>query len=105
MNSFKLKTEEEKFKLYEGFGYKIYQDFYSEDFFSISCDKADKFLPNIFSTKDKYDRVTGFRIETASLGALEREDIQKIIKGYETALIAVKQLEEMFVVPYCNGDF
>ena len=59
-------------------------------------EKAD-YLPHIYVRDDNDLHVLGFEIQTTSYGALNAEEIQKVIAGYNEALEVVAVLTKEFV--------
>lgn len=63
---------------------------------NVSIFPKNEFTPQIY-TKYNYDtgNIIEFEIGTTSYGGVTKEDIKKIIEGYEVALLTVEQLEEL----------
>lgn len=68
----------------------------SYDRVRITTDGHERFLPDIYWEDEDIDgRCGGFKIQTTAYGALEPEDIQKVIAGYQEALEVIQLLEEI----------
>ena len=75
----------------------IYEDG-EEETIIVRKDYNAEFLPEIYSNIGAFgSRKKEIKIQTSSYGALSPEDIQKVIKGYETALEVVAILTEVFI--------
>lgn len=60
--------------------------------------KSGEYLPVIFVDNDDADDNFEIAIQTTSHGALELEEIEKVIKGYEIAVSHLKEIKEILGV-------
>ena len=63
----------------------------------IKTDNSNRYLPEIYPIDDMDGNVHGFRIQTTSYGALQPDQIRKVIEGMEEAIKAVEILTKEFV--------
>lgn len=65
---------------------------------TVKKDYNAEFLPDVYFISGAFGSdEKEFKIQTSSYGVLSPEDIQKVIKGYETALEVVAILTEAFI--------
>lgn len=66
---------------------------------TVNKDNEARFLPDVYYEDDWFsdDPKPCFKIQTTAYGALEAEDIEKVIAGYNEALEAVKMLTARFI--------
>ena len=69
----------------KGYRFQFYSDFNS-------------YLPDIYDHSDSECADTGFffEVQTTSYGSLPLEEIEKLIKGYQTALDTIRSIKEAF---------
>ena len=69
-------------------GYKF--SFYPDR--TVRSDSSGRYLPDIYDYGE-----SAFRIQTTGCGPLPPEEIQKMITGFQTALNAIRMVEETFM--------
>lgn len=78
--------------IHEIFGERV------EDF-SIKILKRNEYIPQIYKDEDIVNcEIYGFVIQTTSYGFLDKEEIDKMINGYQYALHVVELLEKKFAL-------
>ena len=87
-------------KRFECLGYKIEEIEYKDGFKSVNVNKinySNDYQPSIHVKEDIMGlKLKSIEIQTTSYGALEPTEIEKIVKGYENALVVAKILEERY---------
>ena len=87
------------YQLYEIGDYKVSVATYTfkncDSFKSITVTQNNdvEFLPHIYFEREPGEDYGKFKIQTTSYGAMDVEQIKKIIKGYEEALMIVDALQ------------
>lgn len=64
---------------------------------SIRTDRSNRYQPEIYPRDDMEGNVIGFDIQTTSYGALQADQIRKVIEGLEEAIQAAEILTKEFV--------
>ena len=84
--------------IYENNYYKI-RKFYNKDlnYSTHDCESKEKYIPQIY-IKDNLDGegIDSIDIQTTAYGSMQVEEIEKVIEGYQVAVLTVKQLKEIF---------
>ena len=88
-------------KLYECLGYEIEELKYHDNNYTsiiVTGCQSEKYLPGIY-VEDDFDtcNIKGFKIQTTSYGALNQDEIEEVIKGYQIALKVVNELEKKYL--------
>lgn len=93
------KGEGKTMKAYELGSYSVSVVTYDEGWQSVCIKKNEdnRYQPSIFSRTDDEWKLTGFDIMTTSYGALQPDQIRKVIDGMEEAIQAVEILTKEFV--------
>lgn len=88
-----------KYELYKIEDYEVIVSTYDSGYKCISVSKRERerYLPEIFCKDDFEGNILGFEIQTTSYGAMNVEDIQKVIAGYNKAIEIVEVLTKEFV--------
>ena len=63
----------------------------------IKTNRSNRYQPEIYPRDDMEGNVIGFDIQTTSYGALQPDQIRKVIEGMEEAIQAVEILTKEFV--------
>lgn len=66
-------------------------------YLTIRTDRRNRYQPEIYPREDGEGNVIGFDIQTTSYGALQSDQIRKVIEAMEEAIKAVDVLTEAFV--------
>lgn len=95
-----MENENKKYELYTIGEYEVDVTIYDSGYKSIHVrakDYSARYLPCIYCKDNFEGKVLGFEIQTTSYGALNTDEIKKVIEGYNKALEVVEVLTKEFV--------
>lgn len=84
--------------IYENNYYKI-RKIYNKDLNYSTYDYKSKgeYIPSIYIKNNLYkEEIDCIDIQTTAYGSMQAEEIEKVIEGYQIAVLTVKQLKEIF---------